>query len=1171
VQECNFDTEYCQTEMITDWYGRGQQEVTIRRSCASKPAGDCQQGSTERIMYKDCFHTCEDKLCNTGLEVADLFDDGIGQENCVTCFYAEEDDGTVSGNTNCVKVPDASELTGKCPKWAQNGCFTGAAKHSVSTGPDGEREEVYRGCSTFALNAPIYDNATLVGGTEYVISKETCVGEDCNEKPVDIGSPPVSFTCFVCTATQDHTGMLLGTADPTCFMNPGPHLAYTCPNEDDVCIAEMVVDWTRRGAQTATVQRRCGQPLNNPGGQECIEQRNQQNFAKDCGFYTPEKNGNGLSATAHLWGLFSTLPEGNFTSCHSCKYGKDRFGNFLQGSNENCQKLDPDDHNFEMVCPQWADAACFTAATWHTEAGIEVEEDYKGCSSFKLEKEEMYCSVVDIEGEPHNSCKETCSYENCNQYTPEKKKSCFSCSATVDSANNTVGIGSPSCWSDFPDGNLLETCEVDEPYCIVDVEADWSIHGKQTYTVKRGCSRTPAKRMCTQGQSGQFYWKDCADSCETNGCNSYLNGATDKFADGMNATVDSCYTCDFFENDQGDTIGNINCGDNPELVEGTETLCPPYAQLACYTGTAFHYDSEGVGHEEIYKGCSTFDLHEEEPQCSTILESVDEEGNEDVFGVCKQTCTGDKCNQGHQRPCIPGAGADCGVLSCYTCEGTYDHMNNTVGFSSPNCLAYPSYNDLQNCAADEPYCIVDIAVDWYITGEQTTRVRRGCSKYPMSETCRSSGNPTSQAQFKDCGANCDTAGCNRDLDDAARMFIEDGDERQEECYACQFLETDDGDVLGNKYCADEPDLIDVSVNCPMYAQKACFTGTNVHYNSAGVVKEAVYKGCSTFEMASPDIVCNNNFFEMEVQGELQTYGVCKETCTGDNCNKFHERPCLPGAGDDCGIINCYTCEVTVDSNNQTVGFGNPNCFGDWQDINDLRMCPSGTTHCAVDIEVDWFQNGEQQTRVRRGCAPPEEEVPMYEECRIAVSQNQLFMYKDCTGYCNMTACNSDTMLAAEKFVTGIAYTQESCFTCKFGEKDDGSIFGNKYCADEPDKLDNASQKCALYNNLGCYTGTNAHYTNEGLSVEEVYKGCSAFEIPMNDEFGLCGIIYSDENPESDGYEVGACKQFCNDGPDCNKGHVRPCIHEGGNDCPQGGSSAMAITSSLVAIIVSMIL
>ena len=96
----------------------------------------------------------------------------------------------------------------------------------------------------------------------------------------------------------------------------------------------------------------------------------------------------------------------------------------------------------------------------------------------------MYCSVVDIEGEPHNSCKETCEYENCNQYTPEKKKSCYSCTATVDSANNTVGIGSPSCWSDFPDGNLLETCEVDEDYCIVDVESDWSIHGKQTYTGK---------------------------------------------------------------------------------------------------------------------------------------------------------------------------------------------------------------------------------------------------------------------------------------------------------------------------------------------------------------------------------------------------------------------------------------------------------------------------------------------------------------------------------------------------------------------------------------------------------------------------------------------------------------------------------------------------------------
>ena len=44
---------------------------------------------------------------------------------------------------------------------------------------------------------------------------------------------------------------------------------------------------------------------------------------------------------------------------------------------------------------------------------------------------------------------------------------------------------------------------------------------------------------------------------------------------------------------------------------------------------------------------------------------------------------------------------------------------------------------------------------------------------------------------------------------------------------------------------------------------------------------------------------------------------------------------------------------------------------------------------------------------------------------------------------------------------------------------------------------------------------------------------------MSDEFGLCGIIYSDENPDSDGYEVGACKQFCNDGPDCNKVRFNP--------------------------------
>jgi len=30
------------------------------------------------------------------------------------------------------------------------------------------------------------------------------------------------------------------------------------------------------------------------------------------------------------------------------------------------------------------------------------------------------------------------------------------------------------------------------------------------------------------------------------------------------------------------------------------------------------------------------------------------------------------------------------------------------------------------------------------------------------------------------------------------------------------------------------------------------------------------------------------------------YGVCKETCTGKNCNTNHKRPCVPTIDNDCG-------------------------------------------------------------------------------------------------------------------------------------------------------------------------------------------------------------------------------------------------------------------------------
>ena len=83
------------------------------------------------------------------------------------------------------------------------------------------------------------------------------------------------------------------------------------------------------------------------------------------------------------------------------------------------------------------------------------------------------------------------------------------------------------------------------------------------------------------------------------------------------------------------------------------------------------------------------------------------------------------------------------------------------------------------------------------------------------------------------------------------------------------------------------------------------------------------------------------------------------------------------------------------------------------------------------------------------------------------------MLKDCMSSCEESGCNQDAYPAAAKFSSDSP--QDSCYACKYIEKDDGSVQGNKFCADEPDKLQDAFNECPIYANAACYTGTNAHY------------------------------------------------------------------------------------------------
>ena len=138
---------------------------------------------------------------------------------------------------------------------------------------------------------------------------------------------------------------------------------------------------------------------------------------------------------------------------------------------------------------RYLNAACYTASSWTSEDSSDNQiEEYKGCSAFKLDEDEHYCNDFEISSIPYKSCKSTCSEEGCNSKSEQKTISCHVCYNTLDSNNNTIGSGDPSCSSQYPSAWSLQSCAEGENYCIVEIEVDWFLYGEQTTAFRRSCS-----------------------------------------------------------------------------------------------------------------------------------------------------------------------------------------------------------------------------------------------------------------------------------------------------------------------------------------------------------------------------------------------------------------------------------------------------------------------------------------------------------------------------------------------------------------------------------------------------------------------------------------------------------------------------------------------------------
>ena len=60
---------------------------------------------------------------------------------------------------------------------------------------------------------------------------------------------------------------------------------------------------------------------------------------------------------------------------------------------------------------------------------------------------------------------------------------------------------------------------------------------------------------------------------------------------------------------------------------------------------------------------------------------------------------------------------------------------------------------------------------------------------------------------------------------------------------------------------------------------------------------------------------------MDTQDNGIQYSLKKETCRGDNCNNDYESPPIPDPQ-----FMCHSCSAMVDSQGNSIGLGDMNCF-----------------------------------------------------------------------------------------------------------------------------------------------------------------------------------------------------------------------------------------------------
>ena len=363
---------FCFNEAILEWRPSGEQVIKLTRGCRTAEWEDrCDPTTDSGYQRTDCHITVENtdnpsEPTNLG-NLDDLWKVvNVDQNNVNECNSCYGEGKLVNGEE---QGDDAFELcrhgenvpTMECPEYARRACYSVEAL-SEDLRPGEEADVSYRrGCSHFELDeSQLKCNAYLDGLKNAEACKEACTEDNCNDQEVEIPQ-----NCYDCSYAWDDQGTL-GVGDPRCRTGVLGSMVVPCDDDQPYCVTERIAEWTHRGKQEHRIKRYCSSEKYDPkeddsawctSGGLTSAGGTSFNF-KDC--YTSCDDSSFCNSGLEVEQMFSHPNQ--VKSCKNCYYDEE--------NNSGEKKCQIGSEVSSKQCPDYANAGCFTTASWHQKVNV---------------------------------------------------------------------------------------------------------------------------------------------------------------------------------------------------------------------------------------------------------------------------------------------------------------------------------------------------------------------------------------------------------------------------------------------------------------------------------------------------------------------------------------------------------------------------------------------------------------------------------------------------------------------------------------------------------------------------------------------------------------------------------------------------------------------------------